>query len=47
MLMGMGLATLIQPKTRGWGKARDAIEEYVEEQEAEHRKALKLDNPAE
>lgn len=47
MLMGMGLATLIQPKTRGWGKARAAIEEYVEEQEAEHRKALKLDHPAE
>jgi heterodisulfide reductase subunit C len=47
MLMGMGLATVFRPKTSGWGKARAAIEEYVEEKEAEHRKALKLSEPAE
>ena len=38
----MGLAALFQPKTRGWGKARAAITEYVGEQEAKHRKALGL-----
>ena len=26
-----------------WSKSRDAIREYVDEQEAKHRKALKLD----
>jgi hypothetical protein len=43
----MGLANFIRPKTSGWGRARAAIEEYVDEKEAEHRKALKLDHPAE
>jgi heterodisulfide reductase subunit C len=38
----MGLATLIRPRTRGWGKARDAITEYVHEQETLRRKALGL-----
>jgi heterodisulfide reductase subunit C len=38
----MGLAALFRPKTRGWGKARAAITEYVGEQEAQHRKALGL-----
>ncbi|MCA8905786.1 MAG: 4Fe-4S dicluster domain-containing protein [Hyphomonas sp.] len=42
MLMRMGLATLFHPRTRGWDRARAAIEEYVEEQEAAHRKALGL-----
>jgi heterodisulfide reductase subunit C len=40
----MGLAALFRPRTRGWGKARDAITEYVEEQEALQRKALGLRN---
>jgi heterodisulfide reductase subunit C len=43
LLTRMGLATLVAPKTRGWGAARAAIEEYVEEQEAAQRKALGLD----
>jgi len=47
MLMGMGLATVFRPKTSGWGSARAAIEEYVHEKEAEHRKALNLSEPAE
>jgi len=47
LLMHMGLANIIRPKTSDWGRARAAIEEYVEEQEAEHRKALKLTEPAE
>jgi hypothetical protein len=47
LLMHMGLSNFIRPKTNGWGRARAAIEEYVEEREAEHRKALKLTEPAE
>ncbi|MCK5623710.1 MAG: 4Fe-4S dicluster domain-containing protein [Alphaproteobacteria bacterium] len=47
LLMHMGLANFIRPKTSDWGRARAAIEEYVDEKEAEHRKALKLDHPAE
>lgn len=43
MLMRMGLATVFHPKTKGWSRARAAIEEYVEEQEAAHRQALGLD----
>lgn len=39
----MAWATLFHPRTRGWGPARDAINEYVDEQEAEIRKALNLD----
>jgi heterodisulfide reductase subunit C len=38
----MGLAALFRPRTRGWTKARDAITEYVGEQEALQRKALGL-----
>ena len=38
----MGLAALFRPRTRGWAKARDAITEYVDEQEALQRKALGL-----
>ena len=44
LLTRMGLATLVAPKTRDWGAARAAIEEYVEEQEAVRRKALGLDD---
>ena len=40
----MGFAALFRPRTRGWAKARDAITEYVEEQEALQRKALGLRN---
>jgi heterodisulfide reductase subunit C len=43
MLARMGLATLVAPKTRGWAGARDAINEYVKEQEQERREALGLD----
>ncbi len=45
-MMKMGLANIFRPRTKNWSKARDAIAEYVEEQEANHRKALKLDEPA-
>lgn len=38
----MGLAALIRPRTRGWGKAGRAIEDYVNEQKAKEHKALGL-----
>ena len=44
LLIRMGLANVLKPRTRNWGAARDAINEYVEEKNAEHRKALKLDD---
>jgi heterodisulfide reductase subunit C len=43
LLMRMGLANFVKPRTNGWSGAREAIEEYVAEQEAHHRKALGLD----
>ena len=44
MLTALGLAGIFRPRTRGWNKARAAIEDYVAEKEAEHRRALKLDS---
>ena len=44
LLARMGLATLVAPRTRDWGAARAAINEYVEEQEAAQRRALGLDD---
>jgi heterodisulfide reductase subunit C len=43
MLMQLGFATLIHPRTHGWGKARAAIAEYVKEREAADRAALGLE----
>jgi heterodisulfide reductase subunit C2 len=43
LLMKMGLATLFHPRTRGWGKASAAIEEYVAERDAANAHALRLD----
>ncbi|MGI9290936.1 MAG: 4Fe-4S dicluster domain-containing protein [Gammaproteobacteria bacterium] len=43
LLTKMGLASIIAPKTRGWAGARDAIEEYVKEQESQRREALGLE----
>ena len=43
LLIRLGLATLFQPRTRDWGAASAAIEEYVEECEAAARRALRLD----
>ncbi len=42
-LIRLGLSTVFRPKTRGWGRARAAINEYVHEVEATNRKALGLD----
>jgi heterodisulfide reductase subunit C len=42
MMMAMGLGTLFRPRTRGWGAAKAAIDEYVAEQEAKQHEALHL-----
>ncbi len=42
MMFAMGLGTVFQPKTRGWGRARAAIAEHIAEQKARERKALGL-----
>jgi heterodisulfide reductase subunit C len=43
LLTRMGLATLVAPRTKDWGAARAAIEEYVNEREENNRRALGLD----
>ena len=43
LLTKMGLANILTPRTRGWGKAKQAIEDYIEDQDSRHRKALGLD----
>jgi heterodisulfide reductase subunit C len=43
LLVKMGIASFVAPRTRGWARAGAAIKEYQEEQQAQHRKALKLD----
>ncbi len=43
MLTKMGIASVLAPRTRGWAKAGAAIQEYQDEQQAQHHKALKLD----
>ena len=43
MLTRLGLATFFHPKTRDWGRARSAIEEYVTEKETQTHKLLGLD----
>ena len=42
LAMLMGVAALIRPRTRGWGRARAAIENYVGEEQSKQRKALGL-----
>ena len=44
MLTRMGLANVIKPRTSDWSGARDAINEYIEEQEQHHREVLGLDD---
>ena len=42
LLTRMGLATLVAPRTSGWSKAANAIQEYIDEQHDERKKALSL-----
>ena len=41
--LAMAWSTLFTPKTRKWGKASAALQEYIDEQEAKQRKALNLE----
>ncbi len=43
LMIKMGLAVLIRPRTKGWGAARRAIEDYVAEEKAKERKVMGLD----
>ena len=42
LLTRMGIATLVAPRTRGWSKAADAMQEYIDEQEEIRAEALSL-----
>lgn len=44
MLIKLGLANFIRPRTRNWEGSRDAINDYVKSQHKKQRKALKLDD---
>jgi heterodisulfide reductase subunit C len=43
MLVRLGIAGVLHPRTRGWGRSRAAIEEHLKERKAADRKALGLD----
>jgi heterodisulfide reductase subunit C len=43
LLVRLGLANIFTPRTSNWSGARDAMNEYVAEQEKHHRAALGLD----
>jgi heterodisulfide reductase subunit C2 len=43
MLVRLGIASVLHPRTSGWGKSRAAIEEHLKERKAADRKALGLD----
>jgi heterodisulfide reductase subunit C len=42
LLTRMGLATLVAPKTSDWGRASDAIQEYIDEQHEAQVNALDM-----
>ena len=42
LLGRLGLSSVRAPRTRGWGAAREALTEYVQEQRAQQRRALGL-----
>jgi heterodisulfide reductase subunit C len=44
MLLAMGLSGVIRPRTRNWAGAQRAMQDYLDEQEARQRKALRLDD---
>ncbi len=45
LLARLGFSAAIAPRTRGWSRARAAIEDYVKDQQATQRRALGLDGP--
>jgi heterodisulfide reductase subunit C len=46
LLFMMGMSSVLRPRTRGWGAARTAIEDYVAEQREAQRRALRLNGGA-
>ena len=44
LLMRLGLASVRAPRTRGWGRSRAALREYVAEEHARQRRALGLED---
>ena len=46
-LMRLGVASVLRPRTRGWGRAQGAIDDYVKERKAADRAALGLGKGAE
>jgi heterodisulfide reductase subunit C len=42
LLARLGLASVFHPRTKGWSGARDAIKDYVDEQNRRHRESLGL-----
>ena len=40
----LGLATFVAPRTSNWSGSRDAINEYIQEQNSNHRQSLRLDD---
>jgi hypothetical protein len=44
ILMGirMAIAAVFRPRTRNWARTGAAIDEYIAEQDAKHRKALRV-----
>jgi len=44
ILMGirMAISAVLRPRTRNWGKTSAAINEYIAQQEAQHREALRI-----
>ena len=44
MLIRMGLESIVPPRTSNWAKSSAALQEYIAEKEATHRKALRLDD---
>jgi heterodisulfide reductase subunit C2 len=47
LIVRLGWANLLKPRTRGWAGARDAITEYVAAQQAGQRRALGLEGRGE
>jgi heterodisulfide reductase subunit C len=44
LLFMMGMANVLRPRTRGWGGASAAMEEYVSERKVADRRALGLED---
>lgn len=43
LLTRMGLATLLAPRTRDWSRAREALQDFINEQQGQQEQALNID----